>query len=250
MMIVNWMSDKLISISPDQTVNRAMMLMEQNHIHRLPVIIGNELVGIVSDRDIKGVGPSNARFLEVHELLNVLDRHQVKDIMTERPCTVHINDTIEAAADLMLRHRVGGLPVVDDERRVRGMITQYDINRALVCFCGVARGGIQLGLKLPDRPESIKEAIDVIYAHGGKIANILMSDDPGITDPKIEGWIWAFMRVTNLNRPEIDDVRQELDRVGQVIYVLGGHGDQKGEAMFIGDRPGAVTRREPSPHYS
>ena len=92
---------------------KAIHLMKQHRFRRLPVVHQGQLVGLVTDRDLKEASPSKATTLDVHELYYLLAELQVKEIMTRNPFSVSQDDTVEHAAQLMLEHTISGLPVVD-----------------------------------------------------------------------------------------------------------------------------------------
>ena len=117
MLVVNWMSKRLISIGPKESISLAISLLKDNHIGRLPVIDKNgTLVGIVSDKDLKRAVASDAAALWVHELTYLLSQAKIKDIMTPSPIiTVHLHDTIEEAAQVLLDNKISGMPVLGDD---------------------------------------------------------------------------------------------------------------------------------------
>ena len=172
MLVVNWMSTKLVSVGPEDSMSQASQLMRDYNISHLPVIKNGALLGVVSDRDLKRASASDATSLAVHELSYLLSRVKIKDIMTPRPVTVDPHDTIEDAALLLLEHKISCLPVVDEGEQVMGMITKNDVFRAMVLMSGVTAGGIQFGLDLADEPGSIKRAADVIRKYGGRMVSI------------------------------------------------------------------------------
>ena len=163
MLVANWMSSRLISISPEDSLPQANKVMRQNSIRRLPVIDKKgRLVGIVTDRDLKRAWASDATTLEVHELAYLLGKVKVKEIMTKEPVTIRPDDTIEEAAQIMMEKNISGLPVLNQEGAVVAMLTQSDIFRALVLLTGVTTGGVQFAFNLPDEAGSIKRVADVI----------------------------------------------------------------------------------------
>ncbi len=105
-------------------------MMEQN-VRRLPVVWQEKLVGILTYGDIREAKPSDANTLSIYELNLLLDHLLVKAIMTPDPLCVSPNATIGDAAQIMLEHKFGGLPVVENERLV-GLITETDFCRLIV----------------------------------------------------------------------------------------------------------------------
>ncbi|MFH1035655.1 MAG: CBS and ACT domain-containing protein [Pseudomonadota bacterium] len=216
MLVINWMSTRLVSIDPDESMSQAIRLLKENHIGRLPVIDkAGKLLGIVSDKDLKRAGASDATALEVHELAYLLSRVKVKDIMTPRPKTVHMYDTIEEAALVMLENKISGVPVLDDGGAVLAMLTQSDIFRALIALTGVTRGGVQFALDLPDEAGSIKAAADVVREYGGRMVSILSS-----YDRVAEGRRRVYFRMKNIDRSKLLQIKDELSHVGVLLYII------------------------------
>jgi len=134
------MSPKPYSLKPTDSLARAIDLMKEKKIRRIPIVSDTgKLVGIVSDRDLKDVSPSRATTLDIWELHYVLDKLKLKDVMTKIPSVVPPEMPIEKAALLMLEKRVEGLPVVDGKGDLVGILTEGDIFRALVELTGVAK---------------------------------------------------------------------------------------------------------------
>lgn len=127
----DWMSKDVVMITPDQTLPEAHELMKRHKIRRLPVLEGSKLIGILTLGDLREASPSDATSLSVFELNYLLGRLPVIKIMTRDPLTVTPATGLTEAAKLMLNHKIGGLPVVEDNELV-GMITESDIFRAYV----------------------------------------------------------------------------------------------------------------------
>ena len=114
MLIKDWMSKTLASVKTTTSIMKAAKLMKENGYGRLPVVDDDgRLLGIITDRDVKEASPSKATTLDMHELYYLLSEIKVGDIMTKTVISVSPDDTVEKAAVLMLRHNVGGMPVVD-----------------------------------------------------------------------------------------------------------------------------------------
>lgn len=134
LLVKDWMSKDVITVTPDTTLPDAAALMREHNIRRLPVVEDGVLVGIVSKTDVLEAEPSDATTLNMWELNYLLSKLKVSKIMTPDPLTVHENSTIKDAAQLMYDHKIGGLPVVDDEGHVVGIITESDIFRTLIAW--------------------------------------------------------------------------------------------------------------------
>lgn len=131
-LVKDWMTKDVITISPHTNLTEAHRLMTTNKIRRLPIVVGKKLVGIVTRGDIRGAEPSQATSLSIWELNYIIARLQIKDIMTENPLTISANATIEEAAKLMQEKKISGVPVLDDNGELVGIITESDIFRLVV----------------------------------------------------------------------------------------------------------------------
>lgn len=130
-LVKDWMTPDPVTICPDTTLPEAARLMKECRIRRLPVVENGRLVGIVTMGDVREASPSAATSLSIYELNYLLSRLTVREIMTRDPIAITPDTSIEASARLMLEHKIGGLPVVDNNKVV-GIITESDIFRLLV----------------------------------------------------------------------------------------------------------------------
>jgi CBS domain-containing protein len=127
----SWMTEKVITITPQTTLPEAQRIMLEHKIRRLPVMKSGKLVGIVTLGDIREANPSDATTLSIYELNYLMDRLTAKDFMTPNPITITPDATIAEAARLMVEHKIGGLPVIDRDDLV-GIITETDFCRLLI----------------------------------------------------------------------------------------------------------------------
>lgn len=127
------MSAPAVTVRPDTPFQEALRLMRERRFRRLPVVDDNgHLVGIVSERDLLHASPSPATSLSIWEINYLLWQLRVDQIMTKRVATIAADRPIVAAARLMVDNRIGGLPVVDAQGVVVGVITETDIFRVFV----------------------------------------------------------------------------------------------------------------------
>lgn len=216
MLVENWMNPKVITVDVSEPMLGATKLMKENQIRHLPVLREGKLVGIITDRDLKRASPSDATSLEAHELLYIIANIKVGEIMTRNPITVPCDYTVEEAAEVLLKNRISGMPVVDKEGKVVGTITQTDIFRVLLSLTGLAKRGIHFGFLLEDRPGSIKEVEDVIRKFGGRMTSILSSYERA---PK--GHRHVYIRAYEVDREKVPELKQELKKVAKkLLYVV------------------------------
>ncbi len=131
-LVRDWMSSPAITIDINATLPEACDLLRQHRIRRLPVMMDDKLVGIVTRGDLRGAQPSEATSLSIWELNYLLAKLKVQEIMTPDPITIRDDATIRDAAQLMIDYKVSGLPVVDEDNNLVGMITESDIFRMVV----------------------------------------------------------------------------------------------------------------------
>jgi acetoin utilization protein AcuB len=214
MLVKDWMTTDPITVTPDTSVMKASQIMKENNVRRLPVINDKgEVVGIVTDRDLKEASPSKATTLDVHELYYLLSELKVKDIMSRKVITITPEETVEKAAVIMLEHKVTGLPVIEDGK-LTGILSQGDVFRVLTSITGIYRGGTQFAFTLADRPGSIKEVADVVRKHGGRMVSILSSYDMCEENTRN-----VFIRIADMAPDKLKALQAELEREFTVLYV-------------------------------
>ena len=129
MKVVDVMTRNPLTVSPSETVGQADEIMTDNRFRQLPVVQNGELVGIITDRDIRS-------FLSGSLLTNLEAREKalstkVSEIMTSEPLTLSPDDDLQEAVELFIEEKIGGMPVVDEAEGLVGIITYVDLLR---CF--------------------------------------------------------------------------------------------------------------------
>lgn len=136
-LVEDYMTPSPESVEVSQTVGEARALMDAHDIRHLPVLDGRMLVGVVTDRDVRGLAP---------EL-------RVDEVMTAAPYSVSPTTPLEVAARHMARHKLGSC-VAEEAGRVIGVLTTTDGMRALVEVLEVAE---RLPTRLTEPPPEISE---------------------------------------------------------------------------------------------
>lgn len=131
--VKEWMTPDPITIMPDTCLPEAHRLMMDHSIRRLPVLDeAGQLVGMVTLGDVRGAEPSGATSLSIWEVNYLVSRLRVEEIMTPRPYTISEEATLGEAAQMMLKHKISGLPVLNPFGEIVGIITESDIFRMVV----------------------------------------------------------------------------------------------------------------------
>ncbi|WP_372681912.1 CBS and ACT domain-containing protein [Desulfosarcina sp.] len=215
MLIRYWMSKPVVTIEKDDAMQRAATLMKEKRIRLLPVVDKGKLCGILSDRDLKRASASDATSLDVHELLYLISKIKVADIMTRDVVTVHQDWTVEEAADLMLARKISGAPVVNDQGQLCGVITQTDLFKATLYITGLKKRGFHLAFVLEDTPGSIMEIVNVIREFGGRMASILSTYERAPT-----GYRNVYLRFYGVSRERIDEMLKILKNKAKLRYMV------------------------------
>lgn len=130
--VKEWMTDNVISVAGNTPLSEAHQLMKSNSIRRLPVVNKGKLIGLVTIGDVREASPSDATTLSIWELNYLWAQLTVERVMTRDLLTVTPDSPILDAAQIMLDNKVSGLPVVDSDGNLAGIITESDIFRLLV----------------------------------------------------------------------------------------------------------------------
>jgi acetoin utilization protein AcuB len=215
MLVKNWMSRDVVTIDVEASMDDAIRLLKSNNIRMLPVTRKGRLAGIVTDRDLKRAQASDATSLDIHELLYLLTKIKVGQVMTKNPIAVPPDFTIEETADILMRNKISGAPVVDGSGELVGVITQHDLYRALIALSGFGRKGIQFAFLLEDRPGSIKEVADVVRKYGARMVSILSTYE-GVP----EGYRKAYIRIYGIDRDNMAGLKRELGEKAELLYMV------------------------------
>jgi len=222
MLVKNWMSKDVVTVNVDDSMQHAIDMMKEHSIRMLPVLMEGKLVGVLTDRDLKRASPSDATTLDVHELLYLISKIKIQDIMKKKPVTVPDNFTVEETADTLLKNKISGVPVVGEKGQLVGVITQHDLFRALIALTGFGQRGVQFAFRLVDRPGSIKEITDVIRAYGGRLASIMSS-----LEHAPEGYRNVYVRSYGIDRQKLEQLKTELRAKAPMLYYVDHRDNQR-----------------------
>ncbi|HUT44204.1 MAG TPA: CBS and ACT domain-containing protein [Desulfobacterales bacterium] len=215
MLVKNWMSKEIVTVDVDDSMQNAIYILQEQNIKILPVMDGGNLVGIISDRDLKKASPSDATTLDMHELLFLISKIKVRDLMKKPVYTAKPDDTVEEAAALLLEKKISGLPVVDENNRLVGIITRSDIFRVLISLSGLGQKGIQFAIRIKDMPGIIKEVRELIHEYGGRTASILSSSDNAP-----DGYLNFYFRIYQIDREKLPSLLDRIREKGTLLYMV------------------------------
>jgi acetoin utilization protein AcuB len=177
MFVSNSMTRKVFTIDKDADIFQAQEKMAVNRIRHLPVVDENRnLIGIVTDRDIRSALPDS--FFQKPGSGKDEDQIsdlRVKDIMTENPTTISPSYTIQDALLLIQKLRVGALPVVDAEGKLKGIISVRDLLRAFINVLGIGEPGTLLCILVEEKIGQLKKIVDAITEENISFGSVLVA---------------------------------------------------------------------------
>lgn len=213
MLIQDWMAKDVMTVDENTSLMRATRIMKENRIRRLPVVSHGKLIGIITDRDVKDASPSKTTSLDIHELYYLLSEMKVKDVMTNTPMTLVGRETLEKAALIMLNSRISGLPVVDDNGHLIGLLSETDILRGFIHMTGIKDNAIQYVFDLPDEAGSVTKVTGVLKDKQCRIISILTSFEDAPEKMKR-----VAIRISELDDEAEKALTDELKGIFKVVY--------------------------------
>jgi len=158
------MTKDVISITKDRSIQECVNLMKKHSIRHLPVVEDGKLVGLVTEGDLRQIF-----------LASLIEDLAIEDVMISDPITVSPDTEIEDAAKVIFYNKIGGLPVVDEQDRLLGIITVADILAAFIEIMGVLKTTSRIDVILGDDPEAFEKVSSLIRDRGGEIVSVGMS---------------------------------------------------------------------------
>lgn len=170
MAVKDFMTRKVVYISPDTTIAHAADMMREQKLHRLPVIENDQLVGLVTEGTIAEASPSKATSLSIYEMNYLLNKTKVGDVMIRDVVTISQFSSLEDATYLMLKNKIGILPVVDNEQ-LYGVITDRDIFKAFLEVSGYGEEGVRLRFVTENKVGVLEQIIRLLVEENLNISN-------------------------------------------------------------------------------
>jgi acetoin utilization protein AcuB len=176
MLVRNFMVSDVITLSPDQTCHAALQELRRCKVRRAPVVQNNKLVGIVSERDLLRVMPGTCAQASTMAGEAGMDL-PVRDIMRTQVITLSPSDHLRQAASIMLKHRIGGVPVLQGGQ-LKGIITESDIFKAFYAILTSTQGWIILFEEPAQLADAQHDYVKLCLEHGCRIHTVLKYSTP------------------------------------------------------------------------
>jgi len=111
------MTKDVITVSPDSTLGEVKKILFSNRIHHLPVVEKNKLVGIISTYDL----------VKIEDNFEDVESNSIQNYMTTKIARLEPTDKIGSAAEVFLENMFHGLPIVDANNVLKGIVTTHDV---------------------------------------------------------------------------------------------------------------------------
>ena len=190
------MVKKLVTIGKHATVSDAITLMKEHSIRHLPVIEEGALKGWVTEGDIRQA-----------YLASLIEQVSIGDIMIKDPITISSEANLEEAAEILFRHGIGGLPVVDKNKFV-GIITVADIMAAFIEVMGILQESSRIDVILGGKAHAFENVSKIIRDHGSEIISVGMSAHQDRT---------KRVYYLRLAKCDVDPIVRELEQAGYKV---------------------------------
>lgn len=213
MLVRDWMTVNVLSLGVNSSIMDAAEILHEKNIRQFPVLDSRgRLAGIISDRDIRDAMPS--KFIPgdaVTQTGGGLYTLTAGDIMTLDPYTVSPDTAIDEVADLLVRHKIGGLPVIEDDKLV-GIITQIDVLRFLCSVSGSTQPGAQLAFRLNPETFPLSELLCDIKEMGLSISSVFVASDGDHRN--------TYVRLTGIGEKSMETIVDQLQLKYTILFYV------------------------------
>jgi acetoin utilization protein AcuB len=207
-LVAEWMTRDPFTLGPDDSIGTAAETMARRKIRRLPVVEGDRVVGIVAKSDVLNACPPDLNPFSPDGAGAEALKGPVRQIMSAKPLTVRPDSSVEAAAQLMVDRKIGGLPVVGDH--LVGILTESDLFRALTVALGGGGPGLRITFDVSENEDAVLFVLELARRHKLRLASV--------STHLRDGQRYAIVRLVG---PQPAGLVEELWRTGhRVLSVL------------------------------
>ena len=215
MLVSEWMSKVVFSIDADASLAEVIKLQKECKVNMFPVLDNGELVGVITDRDIKRASISDTMPLDINEAIYLASTVLIRDIMTPNPITIPSDYTMEEAATILLTNRIAGAPVLDKNGKLVGVVNRSDVLKAVILLTGGNKKSFQYAMRVEDKSGSVARIIHLMRDNGCRFASVLATYHQvpaGSRD--------VYIRVYGIEDDVAVNLIDKLNEIAQVHYVV------------------------------
>ncbi|KGA96614.1 acetoin utilization protein AcuB [Alkalihalobacillus alcalophilus ATCC 27647 = CGMCC 1.3604] len=170
MIVEEIMQKEVITLQINATIQEAIQTLEENRIRHLPIMNeNNHLVGIISDRDIRDARPSIFSNKQDDDVLS----QPITNLMTTNVITAHPLDFIQDASSIFYSHRVGCLPILDNQKLV-GIITEKEVLYCLTELIGAHQPSSHIEIKVPNKMGVLADVASIFKNYKINIISVIV----------------------------------------------------------------------------
>ncbi len=207
MLVKNVMTKNPITIAPENSITEAKALMTKKNIGKLPVVDkNNNLVGILTKKDLAKAAPSDATTLDMFEIGYLLSKIKVEKVMTRNVVSVPDSEVVENAAKLMVDNGIGCVPVMSGECLV-GIITESDLFQLFTDMFGSREPGVRFIITLDDTPGQLAKIVNEIVKLNGNLISLVTRE------MKEAGKRRLTVKVAGITEAQVKEILEKLNIV-------------------------------------
>lgn len=208
MLVKECMTRHPIIISPSTKVIEAQKIMTENHVRHLPVASdGKKLKGLIT-RTRLSLKPDMLGSLDMWEISRQLSNLTVKNVMVKKEdvLSIHADRTIERAAKLMADHKVGCLPVLDDDGTVEGIISEVDVLRSYQEMLGLPADGLRVTVRMQNQKGEFTKLMKVLGDNEWGVMGI-----GTYPTHRKEGWYDVVLKIPNVSTEQVREAFSQIE---------------------------------------
>ena len=210
MYVKNRMTKNPICIGVNNKISEVVDIMNEKKLHRIPVVNGKNLVGLVTEGMISKNGATKATSLSIYELNYLLSKTTVDAIMIRDVITIHEDSFLEDAALLMYKHDIGCLPVVNDDKEVVGILTSNDVLSAFLDILGYRERGSRVCIEVKDELGTIGSLSEIFVRNNCNITHLgVYSQHNGFAD-----------MIIRIDTFQTDELEKDLEASGYKVLSI------------------------------
>jgi acetoin utilization protein AcuB len=194
---------------PEMSVVEAQALMQENNFRHLPIVDGDDLVGLITQQILLRAVPSDVSRFSPFVIKYIGTKLKASSVMVKDVITIDPDTAIEDAAGVMAEKKIGCLPVLQDGKLV-GIISDNDLFGVMVGLLGAGRAGVRVTIQHPDRAGEVARVSKAIADQGGYLSVF-------VTYPTSDPAVWsAVLKVTDIPRSKLTETLNNLPDVSVV----------------------------------
>lgn len=212
MYVKNQMAKNVLTVTGDTPILKTLELFKESGYSQIPVINGDgKIVGLVTERILRDVTPSKATSLSIFEINYLLQKTLSGHVMQKDVITASQEILLEEAAKILRDNDIGSLPIVDENKKLVGIITRTDITNAFIRLMGLDKEGTRISIEADNHPGALHEITGIIKDLGLNINSI--------STYELENNL--FEVIFRIKSNETDELVNKLNQVGyKVLSVL------------------------------